>query len=518
MLGTDSLRGGCRLVLLAVLAVLCMALLPGSASAVPGDHTQAQVDAGIAAGVAYFDANQNPDGSFGSSFPVAETAVVIGSYGVMANGPITNLPASYQDHVRAGIAWLLNEQDGTSGGWLGYSTYYTGLALTGLSFFTSEPGVQTAIDKGRTFLVNSQKAPPNFSCSPGDASDYVWCGGWDYDPSSSERSDQSNTGFAVTGLDLTGGVAPANVAANIGWQRNIQELQSVNSHATLNNGGGSYEPGITCCNFRSNANNTGSMLFGYGYDGVDVNDPGVQAGLAFGNQVLDQYLLMVGSNQREMIVNQGMTLGSPCVIGSGGCTWEIAGDGGYHYSIFALSKGIGQYVVPTLGDANNFYSKAVDLLLGEQQGDGSWPVDGRDDGSDLVATGFAVLTLGKVGQDVPPAAAPAAAAAAPAAAKTKKPTAKSSIRGPRKCTRTSARIRVSGQNISTVRYSLDGKRIKTAKGNKTSVKINARRLKSGVHRVAAKVTYTVATGAKAQTKRFTFSRCARKAAKPKFTG
>ena len=79
-------------------------------------------------------------------------------------------------------------------------------------------------------------------------------------------------------------------------------------------------------------------------------------------------------------------------------------------------------------------------------------------------------------------------------------------------------MRVSGQNISSVTYSLDGKKIKTAKGNKTSVKVNLRHKKSGVHRVTAKVTYTSATAAKAQTKRFTVSRCARKAAKPKFTG
>ena len=65
---------------------------------------------------------------------------------------------------------------------------------------------------------------------------------------------------------------------------------------------------------------------------------------------------------------------------------------------------------------------------------------------------------------------------------------------------------------------LDGKKIKKSKGNKTSVTIDARHLKSGTHRVTAKVTFTGATGAKAQTKRFTFSRCARKAAKPKFTG
>ena len=79
-------------------------------------------------------------------------------------------------------------------------------------------------------------------------------------------------------------------------------------------------------------------------------------------------------------------------------------------------------------------------------------------------------------------------------------------------------MKVSGQNISTVTYSLDGKKIKTAKGNKTSVTVNLKHKKSGVHRVTAKVSYTSATAASPQTKRFTVSRCARAAAKPKFTG
>ncbi|MGB2716768.1 MAG: Ig-like domain-containing protein [Vicinamibacterales bacterium] len=102
---------------------------------------------------------------------------------------------------------------------------------------------------------------------------------------------------------------------------------------------------------------------------------------------------------------------------------------------------------------------------------------------------------------------------------TGKPAAKASIRGGRKrCTRTTASARVSGQNISTVTYSLDGKRIKKAKGNKTSVTVNAKRLKSGTHRITARITFTGATGAKAQTKRVSFVRCARRAARPKFTG
>lgn len=119
----------------------------------------------------------------------------------------------------------------------------------------------------------------------------------------------------------------------------------------------------------------------------------------------------------------------------------------------------------------------------------------------------------------PPAAAPPPVAPAAVPVAQAKPTAKASIRGPRKCVRNKTTIKVRGRNISTVIYKLNGKRIKKGKGNKSSVKIKAKQLRrSRANRVTARVRYKSATGAKAQTKRFTLRRCARKAAKPKFTG
>ena len=123
--------------------------------------------------------------------------------------------------------------------------------------------------------------------------------------------------------------------------------------------------------------------------------------------------------------------------------------------------------------------------------------------------------IGAYEKEVTPPAPPAGGTAAATAAK---PVAKSSISGPSKCTKGKATVRVSGQNIASVTYSLDGKKKKTAKGNKTSYTFSLKNAKSGVHRVSAKVSYTSATAASSQTKRFTVSRCARAAAKPKFTG
>ena len=87
-----------------------------------------------------------------------------------------------------------------------------------------------------------------------------------------------------------------------------------------------------------------------------------------------------------------------CLIGSTGCDWFFSdGEGGFHYSMFSLAKGLGEYIPPSLTDPNNWYAKVVDLLLSQQHADGSWPVDGRDDLDDLLATEFSILPLNPIG-------------------------------------------------------------------------------------------------------------------------
>jgi len=40
--------------------------------------------------------------------------------------------------------------------------------------------------------------------------------------------------------------------------------------------------------------------------------------------------------------------------------------GGYHYSLFALTKGFGEFLEAHLKEPTNFYAKVVDLLLTQQ--------------------------------------------------------------------------------------------------------------------------------------------------------
>ena len=60
--------------------------------------------------------------------------------------------------------------------------------------------------------------------------------------------------------------------------------------------------------FRSNANDTGSLLFGYAYDGVAEGDGGVQAAKNIANRFLDEYEFVLPT--RTMLAYQGTILGA----------------------------------------------------------------------------------------------------------------------------------------------------------------------------------------------------------------
>ena len=409
--------------ILGILAVVGILTAWGGAPALasgPGSHSATEVNNSIERAIEYLDLHQNGNGSFGSAVPIAETAFALISYGVLDRGDVNNLSASRQVIVESAVAWLLGQQDTTtgnqtSGAWMGdnvgagpLATYDTGLAVSALVLSTNgDPGnpsaIPNAIGAGRNALVGLFQGPthnPSETCSTAhsDATS-VWCGGFNYDWGLA-RSDESNTTFGLTGLKLSGGVPAGLASLNAGWQHNIQEI-STNLYATRNDGGGKYTPNWTLFfpSFISNGNNTGSMLSGFGYDGVSGSDPGVVAGLKFGQDVLDVYELTTAT--RQGIYHTGPNEDGACVAGAGGCDWHFSSDGGYHYSLWSLSKGLGEYIAPDLVAAPNWYAKIVDLLLTQQEAAGTWPVDGRDDGSPFVATGFSVLALGLVA--TPPA-------------------------------------------------------------------------------------------------------------------
>ena len=420
-------RRGSWLALAAITAIL-LALPAGASAKGLGEWTQPDVNASIEKGVAYLVSQQNEDGSIGGSYRNAETAVAITSFGVLDQGNFANLAPADQTAVKKAVEYLLGEQ-ASDGSWGSFAkspgsltTYGTGLALLGLSFSsdvpTTVPGaVAAAIAKGREFLIGEQqnKTPEEKPCKStgGTESEMGYCGGWNYTPPSCCRSDQSNTGFAMTGLAASGGVPKEVAELNLGWQRNVQSFSGNPFGAgSRNDGGAGYEPfeASFAGDFSSNANDSGTNLFSFGFDGLPSSDPAVQASIAFNGDVLSSYELekahLLAEKQAlsamTMIFHTGNALETPCTPDEAACEWRTAsGEGGFHYSMFSITKGFSQYQPADLGNPANYYAKVVDLLLSQQETSGEeaggWPADPRDDPSPVMATGFAILALGRVG-------------------------------------------------------------------------------------------------------------------------
>ena len=96
------------------------------------------------------------------------------------------------------------------------------------------------------------------------------------------------------------------------------------------------------------------------------------------------------------------------------------------------------------------------------------------------------------------------------------------IRGRTGCAGSPFRVTVRGRQIATVVFSLDGRVVRRLtrpnSGSTYVLPVNPRRLRTGVHRVIARTTFTRQSGTRARTLRVTFSKCARQASAPAFTG
>ena len=92
--------------------------------------------------------------------------------------------------------------------------------------------------------------------------------------------------------------------------------------------------------------------------------------------------------------------------------------------------------------------------------------------------------------------------------------------GPSGCVRQAFTARVTGREIVSVTFKVDGKVVKRITGEKGvyKVKIRPARLGFGRHRVVARVRFTTESGTATRRLPLTFRRCARGAVQPRFTG
>jgi hypothetical protein len=97
---------------------------------------------------------------------------------------------------------------------------------------------------------------------------------------------------------------------------------------------------------------------------------------------------------------------------------------------------------------------------------------------------------------------------------------RAALRGPSGCVKQAFRARVSGRSIASVTFSIDGRKIKTIRGERAvySIKVRPSKYGAGRHRIVARVRFTASSGTPARKLPLTFRRCAQGAVAPQFTG
>jgi hypothetical protein len=87
---------------------------------------------------------------------------------------------------------------------------------------------------------------------------------------------------------------------------------------------------------------------------------------------------------------------------------------------------------------------------------------------------------------------------------------------------TNFNVQVTGRQIRRVVFYMDGRKVSTLarpnRGTRFALAVRPNSLRRGTHRVLAVTYFTRASGTKMRTLRVTFSRCARTAVAPRFTG
>jgi hypothetical protein len=94
-----------------------------------------------------------------------------------------------------------------------------------------------------------------------------------------------------------------------------------------------------------------------------------------------------------------------------------------------------------------------------------------------------------------------------------RPTANAKMQGPKRCVTRPFRQSLRGQGIKRVTILVNGKKVRTFTGARSTyaISIDPRKYRSGVLRVSARIEYVAASGKKAQTLRLTVLRCADRA-------
>ncbi|UCG94322.1 MAG: hypothetical protein JSW13_00710 [Candidatus Aerophobus sp.] len=375
-----------------VLLVCFIALMATSA-------TKEEIEASIDAGIAWLVAQQNADGSWGyySYYQVASTGLAVikledRAFELGFDSPF-DPGYPYSANVIAGLDFLFSNahtisiipqpagNPDTNGNNIGvyiargYYTYETGIALMAIAG-SRDPSmiVTTGPLSGWTYgqVIQDMVDYLAFGQTDAPAPDR---GGWGYIHNQTPYSDNSNSGYAVLGLDFAesptfgfNATVPAFVKSELNfWINNIQD--PVNGDT--NDGGSWYRTNWSWVNILK----TGNLIYQ----------------MAFYGDTQSAQRVIEAVDYIERHWNDNNT--DPGFRGYPG--------GIPHYqSMYCLMKGLERMGIETInvgGSDIDWFDEISTIIVDSQNADGSWPRDRYDYGYPYVLTaGWALLTLERV--------------------------------------------------------------------------------------------------------------------------
>jgi len=389
-----------KTLMVGVVVTLLMALTIPSAVTLASNGDP--VGGAIADGVAWLANQQNPDGSWGWSYPVSETGLAVliltehaidAEHGYGLDSPFD--PAyPHSGHVQEGLNYLFanahvieiweqpaGDPDTTGTGigvWFGttgYRVYETSIAMMGIAGSRAPDSVVdvpgSPVD-GWTYLAVLTEAVNYLAFGQNVAG---WeRGGWGYRENQVGWSDQSNTGWATFGLGFAespdygfGCTVPAFVKAELDiWIEYIQNTDG---------GGWSADP-------------FGGAGYAHPHDWVNILKTGH----------LLYMMALVGDTALTARVQDAVDyLGRHWDREDDDPGWRgWPGDPASYQATFNVMKGLDVLGIDEIGGID-WYSDLAEVLVDQQFADGSWPMtlwDGTEER--VLSTTWALLTLQRV--------------------------------------------------------------------------------------------------------------------------
>lgn len=385
--------------LVAIIALSMFAAIATPASAATKEEIQEAVDDGVA----WLAAQQNPDGSWGDLYsPVAKTAFAVKKlehyavdtkYGYGLDSPFD--PAyPYADNVTRGLNYLFANANtinisvqpagdpDTNGNGIGvyfvsaggyHSTYETGIALMAIVESTTPDRVVdvpgSPVD-GWTYEDVAQDTVDYLAWGQTDSG--YGRGGWNYAEmdNAGDRSDNSNTGYAVLGLLYAESELPYGFEIPIP-QFVKDELNIWVDYIQCNTTGGSGYDSDPCG--WNNILKTGNLLFEMAFVGDTKEAQRVQDAVAY-----------IVSHWDDANQDPG---------------WKGAsGETSHYQAIYCAMKGFEVLRIDEI-DGIDWEADFSDALVAQQNPDGSWSADYW--GDEILGTEWALLALEKIAPPAP---------------------------------------------------------------------------------------------------------------------